>query len=46
MLEYFEMKCHNTFNLLSSGKQEKGRNGRREEGRGEGERKEKERRRE
>lgn len=33
MLEYFEMKCHNTFNLLSNGKQEKGRNGRREEGR-------------
>ena len=30
MLEYFEMKCHNTFNLLSNGKQEKGRNERRE----------------
>ena len=33
MLEYLEMKCHNTFNLLSNGKQEKGRNERREKGR-------------
>lgn len=46
MLEYFEMKCHNTFNLLSNGKQEKGRNERREKEGREGGRKEKEERRE
>lgn len=45
MLEYFEMKCHNTLNLISNGKQEKGRNERRE-GREGGGRKEKEGRRE
>lgn len=41
MLEYFEMKCHNTFNLLSNGKQEKEGMKEEKEGR-EGGRKEKE----
>lgn len=38
MLEYFEVKCYNTFNLLSNGKKERKRREGGREGRREGER--------